>query len=137
GLKWRGSFTYEGTYPNGKSFPIPGKDRDGGAICLAVLRRDGFISLDAGDKEGILRTQPFQLPAEKLEVNANVRGGDLQVEVLDEAGTVLSRSETLSGDLLQGTVIWQGEGLSGLAGKTVSLRFRLRGGSLYSYWLTD
>jgi len=38
---------------------------------------------------------------------------------------------------LQGTVIWQGEGLSGLAGKTVSLRFRLRGGSLYSYWLTD
>ncbi len=137
GLKWRGSFTYVGTFPNGEYVPIPGKDRDGGAICLAVLRRDGFISLDAGDKQGILQTQPFQLPAEKLGVNANVRGGDLQVEVLDEAGTVLSRSETLSGDLLQGTVIWQGEGLSGLAGKTVSLRFRLRGGSLYSYWLTD
>ena len=137
GLKWRGSFTYVGTFPNGEYVPIPGKDRDGGAICLAVLRRDGFVSLDAGNKQGILQTQPFQLPAENLRVNANLRGGELQVEVLGEAGTLLATSDTTTGDQLDGTVSWQGEGLAGLAGKTVSLRFRLRVGSLYSYWLTD
>jgi hypothetical protein len=138
GLKWRGSFTYVGTYPNGMTVPVPGRDRDGGAICLAVLRRDGFISLDAGDKEGILQTQPFQLPAESLHVNANVRDGELRVELLDEAGRLLARSEPTKGDLLDGTVSWQGdEGLKGLAGKKVSLRFTLRGGSIYSYWLAN
>ena len=80
---------------------------------------------------------PFQFPAENLRVNANVRGGELQVEVLGEVGTLLATSDTTTGDLLDGTVSWQGEALAGLAGKTVSLRFRLRGGSLYSYWLTD
>ena len=59
------------------------------------------------------------------------------MEVLGEAGTLLATSDTTTGDQLDGTVSWQGEGLAGLAGKTVSLRFRLRVGSLYSYWLTD
>ena len=32
---------------------------DAGAVCLAVLRRDGFISLDAAEKEGTLLTKSF------------------------------------------------------------------------------
>ncbi len=47
GLKWRSTFKYIGKFPNGEHEPIPGRDRDGGAICLAVLRRDGFISFNS------------------------------------------------------------------------------------------
>ena len=52
GLKYRGGWTYVGKFPNGKHVPRPELDRDVGAICLAVLRRDGFVSLDATDTEG-------------------------------------------------------------------------------------
>ncbi len=83
GLKWRSTFKYVGKYPNGVHELIPGRDRDGGAICLAVLRRDGFISLDAGKEEGQILTKPFSLPDGKLFINANARDGHLRVEVLN------------------------------------------------------
>ena len=65
----------------------------------------------------------------RVEVTGGISGGRLRL--------VLATSDPTTGDLLDGTVSWQGEGLAGLAGKTVSLRFRLRDGSLYAYWLTD
>ena len=83
GLKWRGSFTYVGKFPNGKYVPVRGKDRAGGAVCLAVLRRDGFVSLDADDKPGTIETQHFRVAAGNLHVNANVFDGELRVEVLE------------------------------------------------------
>ncbi|RPI85693.1 MAG: hypothetical protein EHM42_06530, partial [Planctomycetaceae bacterium] len=60
GLKYRSTFDYEGTYPNGRTILVPGRDRDIGAVCLAVLRRDGFVSLEAGDDAGVLTTRRFQ-----------------------------------------------------------------------------
>lgn len=77
GLKYCASFTYLGTFPNGKSVPMTGWDRDTGAVCLAVLRRDGFVSLDAADKEGRLVTLPFALPAGKLYANLDAQEGEL------------------------------------------------------------
>jgi hypothetical protein len=59
---------------------IPGRDRDCGAICLAVLQRDGFISLDAGEQEGHVVTKPFEMSDGKLSVNVNAREGELRVE---------------------------------------------------------
>ena len=44
-----------------------------GAISLAVLRRDGFISFDADDKDGQLTTTPFALKIDRLFVNVAVR----------------------------------------------------------------
>jgi len=61
GLKYRDSFDYVGTYPDGKMVPVAGLDPDAGAICLAVLRRDGFISVDAANEQGSLVTRPFVL----------------------------------------------------------------------------
>ena len=136
GLKWRGSFRYVGKYPNGESVPIPGKDRDGGAICLAVLRRDGFVSLDAGADEGTIETRPLQLPAGNLYINADVEG-ELRAEVLDNRGRVVAESDAVNGDLPRAALKWQTGELAELVGKTVSLRFTLRKGSLYSYWLAE
>ena len=67
----------------------------GGAIGLASLRRDGFASMEAGDKPGRLTTRPVKFRGKHLFVNLN---GDLRVEVLDEAGKAVRSSKVVSGD---------------------------------------
>jgi hypothetical protein len=128
-------FKVVGKFPNGEHEPIPGRDRDGGAICLAVLRRDGFTSLDAGERKGAIHTKPFKLPGCKLRVNVDARRGELRVEVFSGDGNVVARSEPLTGDLLREPVKWAEGKIADLKGQTVSLRFTLRKGQFYSYWL--
>ena len=137
GLKYRGTFTYVGKYPDGRNVLIPGLEADTGAICLAVLRRDGFVSLDAGETEGTLLTKSFALPAGKLWVNLDAPEGDLRVEVLDAEGKVRGVSGRLKGDLKQAEVSWQSGDISGLSGHSVSLRFRVRQARFYSYWFSE
>ena len=109
--------------------------RDQGAICLAVLRRDGFVSLDAGEVEGIVLTKPFTLPGGKLFVNVDAPHGSLRVEALDMGEQVVAVSSPLGGDLPREEVKWEDGTLEALEGQKVALRFRLRDASLYSYWL--
>ena len=137
GLKWRSTFKYIGTFPDGEHELIPGRDRDGGAICLAVLRRDGFISLDAGEEEGHVVTRPFALSGGKLFVNANAREGELRAEILNGQNEVVARSQGVAEDSTARELQWQQGELAGLKGQTVTLRFTLRKASLFSYWLTE
>jgi len=108
---------------------------DRGAICLAVLRRDGFVSLDAGEREGTIITEPFALAGGRLHVNVDAPRGELRVEVLGGDGNVLAESAPLEGDLTRGEVTWKRGDVCALAGQSIALRFRLRNASLYSYWL--
>ena len=57
-----------------------------GYACLAKLRVDGFVSLDAGDETGTLVTKPFRCDGGRLAINAAARGGMVRVAVLDEEG---------------------------------------------------
>ncbi len=137
GLRYRNTFRYEGTYPKGKTVPIPGRDRDLGAVCLAVLRRDGFVSLDAGDKQGTLTSTPIMLTGPRMFLNVDALGGDIRVEVLDPSGKVLASSKPLTGDHHRGEVPWERGRLAELKGQTVTLRFTLRQARFFSYWLND
>ena len=113
-----------------------------GAICLAKLRLDGFVSLDAGETEGYVVTKPLVLEGKSLHVNIEAPAGELRVEVLDAAG-----KKTLSGYSLKDSMPAKGDGLdmelkwktqsnlSALAGKSVRLRFALRKASLYAFWV--
>jgi len=112
-------------------------DLDTGAICLAVLRRDGFISLDAGDTEGALLTRPFELTGGKLYANIDAHKGELRVEALDKDGKVLAVSSPLEGDMPRGEVQWRQGKLADLQRHQVSFRFILRNAKLYSYWLEE
>jgi hypothetical protein len=104
---------------------------------LAVLRRDGFASMDAPEGEGTLTTRPVRFSGKHLFVNLAAPRGELRVEVLDETGVGVLGSAPLSGDGTLLPVAWpEGSGLGGLAGKTVKFRFRLKGGSLYSFWVS-
>ena len=135
GIKYRASWSYVGEYPNGEHVPFPGLDPDTGAICLAVLRRDGFVSLDAGDVPGTLLTEPFSPAGGRLYLNADALNGEILAEVLDPGGEVLDSSEPLKGDHLRAEMKWKSDALVGLDGKAIRLCFSLRNAHLYSYWL--
>ncbi len=104
-------------------------------IGLLIQRRDAFVSLDAGEQPGTILTKPFKLSGSKLLVNLDARRGELRVDMLDENGNVVARSESLTGDLLDEPVKWAEGNIADLQGHTVKLRFTLRNGRLYSYWL--
>lgn len=109
-----------------------------GAICLATLRRDGFVSLDADSTPGVLTTKPFVATGGQVHVNIDARPtGKLVVEILNEQGALVAESETITGDMPQKKVESKGEELPAIAGRTIRLRFTLQNASLYSFWLSE
>ncbi len=131
----------------------------GGALGLAVLRRDGFASMDGPGRpmpaidrhgsrtpgldrpaSGCLTTVTLLLPPGDLFVNANVRAGELRVELLDDSEAVVdgfSRADcvALAGDSTRHRVSWQSRPLQAVQQRPVRLRFWLAAGELYSFWI--
>jgi hypothetical protein len=129
-------------YFSGRAKPDE-KDEDwdaDAATGLAILRRDGFASMDAGNRDGILTTRLVTFEGKYLFVNVDCPEGELKVEVLDKGGEVikpftLKNCKPISTDKTLEQVNWrQDKDLSTLAGKPVRFRFHLRNGSLYSFW---
>jgi hypothetical protein len=104
------------------------------AICLAVLRRDGFISLDAGDRSGTLLTEPLQFDGTALFVNVDGKNGLLDVTVLDSQGKAIAEAESVTGDQPRTQLRWKSGDWSDVKGQVVSIQFKLRNASLYSFW---
>jgi hypothetical protein len=109
---------------------------------LAILRRDGFVSLDAAETKGTLTTRPLRFSGKHLFVNADVDGGQLRVEVLDQHGQVVSpfslaNCEPIGADKTLQKITWKGAAdLSALAGQPVRFRFSLENGALYAFWVS-
>lgn len=105
-------------------------------IGLAILRRDGFVSLDAGEEEGTLLTKPFEMPQGRLHLNVDASSGWVRAGICDEAGKPLpglERSERVTGDQKAALVVWPGEARVP-AGKTTRLLLTAKRAKLYSYW---
>ena len=147
GLKWR-AHLYElctdGSPRDPKTLsPAERADQDDGwgAICLAVLRRDGFVSLDAEQKEGHVLTRPLTLAGKQLYLNIAAPDGQAVVEVLDERGAPIpgfarEQAVAVKGDAVRLPVRWRsGVDLTRLTGKTVRLRIHLTRAQLYAFWL--
>jgi len=121
-----------------------GKYFDVGAVCLARLRMDGFISLKGGVEWGSVLTRPLRLGAADLHVNVDSWRGRVAVEVID-AGTQqpvpgYTRDECLPAmvDGIDETVRWRNRtDLSELMGRQVCFRFWLWQAELYAYWLGE
>jgi hypothetical protein len=115
-------------------------DKDG-STGLAMLRRDGFASMDAGTNTETLTTRPVTFKGNHLFVNVDCPEGELKVEVLGKDGKVIApftvaNCTPISSDKTLVKVNWKDENLSVLAGKPVRFRFHLENGSLYSFWVS-
>ena len=106
-------------------------------MCLAVLRRDGFISLDAGDMPGSVVTRRFTLPAGRLFVNVDSRGGEFRAELESEDGKPLARSRLVAADVSRQPLEWEAGDPAAFAGRRVALRFTLRNARIYSFWFSE
>ena len=121
---------------------------------LAMLRRDGFASMDwspSGDrpmrllrgwKDGMLTTRLVTFSGSHLFVNADLNGGELRVEVLDREGRVRGpfssdACEPLRASGTRQPVTWRSASLAAVAGEPVRFRFTLTAGSLYAFWVSD
>lgn len=108
--------------------------------CLAVasMRRDGFVSLDAGDEPGIVLTKPFMVKGKSLHLNISVaEGGEASIILCSQTPdpiSEVSRSETIRGDHLDYTVRWPDVDWATQGGHPRRLRFHLRNAKLFSFW---
>ena len=132
---------------------VPGTDAPG--VCstgLAMLRRDGFASLAEPAPDAPVRrvypgatpsvtTRPVRFSGGYLFVNADARGGELRVEVLDEAGRVIApftaaNCRPVRDDATRAAVAWNGASLAALAGEAVRFRFVTKHARLYAFWVS-
>ena len=120
--------------------PYAGNDSalEGGGICLATLRVDGFASMGAGYDGGVLTTRPFECTGSDLRINAKADFGQITAEVLDDKRQVIpgfseAESAAVQADRVDQPLRWKTGQLASLRGRPVRLRFRLRNARLYSY----
>jgi hypothetical protein len=118
-----------------------------GSINLAKLRKDGFVSLDAGKGEGWVVTRPLLFEGGHIFVNADAQGGEIRVEALEFeftkppcpplktiAGYEKDNCLPVTGNGYKMPVRWKDNSdLSRLTGKHVRLRFYLKNAKLYSF----
>jgi hypothetical protein len=121
-----------------------GEYLDAGAICLARLRMDGFVSLKGGVEWGSVLTTPLRVEAAQLHVNVDAWRGRLAVEVLDadsqEPLPGYTRDDCVPAmvDHIDATIQWkERDDLAELVGRQVRLRFWLWQGELYAFWMQD
>jgi hypothetical protein len=110
---------------------------------LAMLRRDGFYSMDTAGA-GTLLTRPVRFQGRHLFVNVDDPQGSLRVELVDPtSGQVIDpfskvNSREISTNNTRQEVTWTGAGdLSRWIGRPVQIRFFLANGSLFSFWISD
>ena len=123
---------------------MPGSDdhNAGGTTGLAFLRRDGFASMDAEAAGGTLTTRPVTFKGKYLFVNVDSSEGELRAEVLGRDGkgvAPFSRAncQAINEDGTRVRVDWRGApDLSSLSGQPVVLRFHLKNGRLYAFWVS-
>lgn len=115
---------------------------DRGATGVALLRRDGFASMEAGARPGTLTTRPVVFSGRRLFVNAKVPNGQIRVEVRDRENNpippfTLENSIPFTGDSTLQELSWNGRpDLGRLAGQEVRFHFVLAGGGIYSFWVS-
>jgi len=114
-----------------------------GSVMRAVLRVDGFVSVDAGFQPGAFTTPPLLFDGKRLVLNVDTGGGGwLRVELQDPDGKpipghTLDDCDTVNGNYIRYTVSWRGnDDLSAWTGRPVRLRFHMRTTKLYAFQFT-
>jgi hypothetical protein len=109
-------------------------------VGMAYWRRDGFVSLHAGNEEGELLTRSFIPAGPELHLNIDASNGEASVRVCDFQGRPLKGwkidqpSETIHGDNVDTIVRWADSDFGKRTGQATTLLIRMRNADLYSFW---
>lgn len=106
----------------------------GGAIGLATLLKDRFVSVEASFDGGSLTTRPLYLEGAAFKVNCDTSFGALRVRFLDpDNHPIEGYDTTIEGvDLVEHTVQFD-EAISKLGEQAVRVEFILKNARLYSF----
>lgn len=111
-------------------------------IGLAMLRRDGFVSLDAAENPGTVITRPLNFTGKNLFVNAEVaEGGYVKAEFRDSAGKpvgsyTIDKCAPVTGSAVKIPVAWGDQKtIEPSPGQSLRLVFELKNAKLYSFWI--
>jgi hypothetical protein len=112
------------------------------SVGLARLRRDGFVSLDAGEKPGRLVTRPLTFAGKSLFVNVEVaERGWIKAAVLSRdsepvAGYAMDDAVALTKGTTRGRMAWKTKpNLDPPGDDHVRIVFQLENAKLYSFWI--
>ena len=129
---------YVGSNKDHDGFVDPQSPAELSGLSRAVMRRDGYASLDADRDGGELTTLPFVM-GEELLLNVDTgAGGCVRGEILDEAGVPvrgfdMEESIPLCTNSTRATLLWRsGSQVGALAGQPLRLRLALLEARLYS-----
>jgi hypothetical protein len=105
-------------------------------IGMAILRKNGFVSRDAGSEGGLLKTPLTRLPGDYFTVNANVRE-ELRVRLVNAQGKALPGFDwvdcvPIRGDSVSHQVEWRGTPPLP-RGDSISIEFSLKNTALYGF----
>lgn len=112
-----------------------------GAMGIAILRRDGFASMNA-QGEGALTTRPVMFSGKHLFVNVDAPAGELLAQVTDAGGNPIApftfeNCKGVRADTTIAQMKWKGGcDLTALAGRPVRFEFKLKQGKLYAFWVS-
>ncbi len=108
--------------------------------CIGLLRfrKEGFVSIHAGDRTSYLLTKPIRWPGGGLEVNAKADGGYVRFRVTDQRrrtieGFGYEDCSEFTGDEVRHAVEWDSAEMADLAGKIIRLEFKFRNADIYSF----
>ena len=115
-----------------------GTNNRSGAVGLAKVRKEGFLSMRGPSGGGVVCTRRLIWPGGDLVMNADAREGKISVRVSDSARnplTGLDHSDCLDfrGDSTEHRVQWKTESLSRLKGREIRLEFYLEQADLFSF----
>jgi hypothetical protein len=125
-------------------FQLPGKPKEisvyatenyyestPGRVRRFVYRLDGFVALRAGVDGGQVTTKKLRFTGQRLLLNHVVRtDGALTIEVLNESGEAIGKSEPLRGDAVDAAVAW--EHAPNFRKGVIQLRFTLKNADVFS-----
>ena len=110
-----------------------------GFFCLARMRPDGFAAFQpsSAGSPGVVVTRPVKVASADLRINADARGGQLRVGVLESGGgpgaLSLNQAVPIQTDVLDGPCRWKKGSLRSLVGKEVQFVFELRAARAFSF----
>lgn len=124
-------------YYSGWDGPHGTSDRNG-AIGLARVRKEGFVSMRGPHGGGVVCTRSLIWPGGNLAINAAATDGVLRVRVSDAErrpidGFNYEDGDDFSGDRVSHTVRWGRRSLNELKGRTIRLEFFLQKADLFTF----